>query len=263
MRSQDALFGAAAITLTCVAPVWAGVYSPALVESPDNPATWSFATPIASLDALATGYAFPENSGFAWYFDGIPLASTEVETTVYRITDAQTIGSGSATASLEVGDLVFAYRIKLVTGVPSGTVSTLVEAQVIGAPLFGFGQDLMPASFINGQGFVTPSHTNVPDQANQTGDDTFGSSIDFEWPGGDNANLDNNQEITLLMFSGPASIGQGVMNLFAPPGQVGGLTGIAQGNEAPPVLIPIVPTPGAIGLLAAAGVFAGSRRRRI
>jgi hypothetical protein len=122
----------------------------------------------------------------------------------------------------------------------------------------------MIASLINGQGFVSNAHGNNPANGNLDDAAEFGSSVDFQWNlSSDLDQLDNGEEIIMLMFTDPAGVGQGVLNLFSPPGQVGGVLGEAQAAEAPPVLIPVViPTPGAAVLGAIGmGVVLASRRR--
>jgi hypothetical protein len=241
-----------------VAPAFAG-FASGMVQSPTNPSGWSGVTQIASLDSSSFDYV--DNSGYEAVFSSIVIDRTSVLTNVYRVDTARSVGSGPS-INLAVGDLVFAYTVRLVGNFPGLTVNTMMEAQVIGAPDFGFGQDPMAASLINGQGFVVPGHTRTPSTGNIDDADVFGSSVDWEWPSSDVQQLDNGDTITMLMFTSPAGIGQGVVNLIAPPGQSGGIIGVAQGGEAPPVLIPIVPTPGMI-FLGTIGLSAmiGPRRR--
>lgn len=228
-----------------------------------DPSTWGFATNIASLNAQTAGFNYQPNSGFAWEFFGATQDRTDVITDVFRFDSAHTFnpGGGAQEFTANAGDLVFAYRITLVEA-NALTVSSLAEAQVTGAPLFGFGLDAMDASLINAQGFVVPGHGRVPVVGNISDAGAFGSSLDFEWGGGFADNLLNDQTIVMLMFTDPAGIGQGVVNLIAPPGQISGVNTIVQGNDAPPVLIPIVPGPGSLGI-ASIGVWViASRRRR-
>lgn len=244
-------------------PALAG-FSPAIRGINSDPSTWGFATNIASLNAQTSGFNYQPNSGFAWEFFGVTQDRTDVITDVFRFDSPHTFnpGGGAQEFTANTGDLVFAYRITLVEA-NALTVTSLAEAQINGAPLFGFGQDAMDASRINAQGFVVPAHGRVPVLGNISDAGEFGSSLDFEWGGGFADNLLNDQTIVMLMFTDPAGIGQGVVNLIAPPGQIGGVNTIVQGNDAPPVLIPIVPGPGSLGI-ASLGMWmiAGRRRRR-
>ena len=226
-----------------------------LIQTATDPSTWA-ADNIASLNIDDTGYSFPDGAGFSWGFGGTEIDATDITSDVYRMNASMDLGS----LVLNPGDLVFAYRIRLVQGVAGSTVSSLDEIQILGAPAFGFGDDVMLRSVLNGQGFVSTS-AGTPDSGNFDGEDSFGASADWEWPGDDASNLDNDEFITLLMFTDPAQVGLGVANLFAPPGQTNGLTGVVQAGEAPPVLIPTIPAPGVGGLLALGSVGLLRRRR--
>lgn len=240
-------------------PALAG-FNSGMVQSPTDPSGWSGVSQIASLDSSSFDYA--DNSGFEAVFSSFVLDRTSVLTNVYRIDSARSVGSGSNTINLNVGDLVFAYTIRLVNNFPGLTVNTMMEAQVIGAPDFGFGADPMSAALINAQGIVVPSHSRTPDNGNIDDADIFGSSLDWEWPSLDTQQLDNGDTITLLMFTDPAAIGQGVVNLISPPGQSGGVTGTAEAGGAPPVLVPTIPGPGVVFLGGLGlGVAFSSRRR--
>lgn len=237
-------------------------FSPGMRNISSDPSGWGFATNIASLDAQSTGFNYTGNSGFSWDFFGSEQDRTDVITDVYRITAPHTfnLGGGAQEITVSPGELVFAYRLTLVEA-NAATVTSLREAQVIGAPLFGFGQDVMDASLLRAQGFVTNAHGRNPVAGNISDAAPFGSSLDFEWGGGLAQNLLNDQTIVMLMFTDPAAIGRGVLNLAAPSGQLGGLTGEADGPEAPPVLIPIIPSPGTL-VLCALGIGAVASRRR-
>lgn len=238
-------------------------FDPTMYNVGTDPSAWSGASLIASLDAQVAGFNFNPTSGFVAEAAGFVFDRTDVRTDVYALSQSTVITQGSSSITLNAGDLVFAYRVRLVGDFPGLVVNTMNEAQVVGAPDFGFGQNIMALSLLNGQGFVSTSHGNNPATGNADGDDEFGSSVDWEWPDLDTSHLDNNDFITMLLFTDPASVGQGVLNMSAPPGQAGGLTGFVQGEEAPPVLIPIVPTPGAV-LLGTIGLgFAVANRRRV
>lgn len=234
-----------------------------MFEVMTDPSAWAGSTLIGSLDSQTDGFVYNPTSGFAAMFGQFELDRTQVRTDVYRVGQMTTVINGGNSITLNPNDLVFAYRVRLVNNFPGLTVESLNEAQVIGAPDFGFGQDAMMASLINGQGFVTNAHLNNPAGGNIDDADVFGSSVDFEWPVSDVDHLDNGDSITMLMFTDPAALGRGVLNMSSPPGQSGGISGVAQANEAPPVLIPIVPSPGAAVLGAIGLGFVATSRRRI
>lgn len=242
-------------------------FSPGMRDISSDPSGWGFATNIASLDSASTGFNYAANSGFSWSFLGAEQDRTDVITDVYRITSAHTFnpGGGAQEITVSPGELVFAYRLTLVEA-NAATVTSLREAQVLGVPAFGFGVDVLDSTLLRAQGFVTNGHGRNPTSGNISDAAPFGSSLDFEWGGGLAQNLLNDQTIVMLMFTDPATIGQGVMSLTAPAGQLGGLTGSTEagGNVvAPPVLIPVVPSPGAIMLCGIGmGVFASRRRGR-
>lgn len=242
-------------------------FSPGMREISSDPSGWGFATNIGSLNSASTGFNYAANSGFSWSFLGMEQDRTDVITDVYRVTSPHTfnMGGGAQEITVSPGELVFAYRLTLVEA-NAATVTSLREAQIVGAPLFGFGVDVLDASLLRAQGFVTNGHGRNPGVGNITDSAPFGSSLDFEWGGGLAQNLLNSQTIVMLMFTDPATIGQGVMSLTSPAGQLGGLTGSTEagGNViAPPVLIPVIPTPGTLALCVfGAGVVASRRRGR-
>ncbi|MDX2114962.1 MAG: hypothetical protein SFZ24_04975 [Planctomycetota bacterium] len=235
-------------------------FSSTMFEVASNPSTWGDATEIASLDSSSFDYA--DASGFEAVLANIVFDRTAVSTNVYRMNAARVVSTGNASLTLDPGDLVFAYSLRLVGNFAGLTINALNEAQVIGAPDFGFGQNPMAASLINGQGFVTTGHGRDPLNGNIDDAAELGSSVDFEWGGANAIYLLNDQTITMLLFSDPAEIGRGVLNMSSPPGQAGGIEGVAQADGAPPVLIPIVPAPGAAALALVGGTLLLRRRGR-
>jgi len=237
-------------------------FNPNLLNDAADPSTWTFADLVSSFDAeLDGGFNYNPVSGFSWEFLGAVQDRTDVRSQVYRFNQGHTFTTGAASQSVSAGDMAFVYRVRLV-GVNTNSVTSLTQAQVVGFPAIGMGQDIMDSSLLLAQGFITGAY-NPPVTGNLDAVPGFGSSVDFMWPGSDVTNLDNNQEAVLVMFTSPSLIGQGVLNLFAPPGQGNGVTGIAQSSEAPPILIPIIPGPGPVALGAMAfGLLGMSRRRR-
>ncbi len=242
-----------------------------LFEEAADPSTWGFANLIASLDAASTGFDYNPVSGFAWEFFGTEQDRTDVNSEVYEITSETVFQTGGEQIVMEPGSLVFAYRLRLVES-NSLTVNGLREAQVLGAPLFGFGQDALQGSFLRGQGYITGGGlTNAPLSGDFDDFGDFGAFVDFQWfdPQVGDQPLTNDEEVVMLLFSDPADIGRGVLSLAAPPGQTGGLTGITQDisqnppiDESPPVLIPIIPAPSVAWVGIGAGLLAAGRRRR-
>jgi len=226
----------------------------------------SFSTQIAELDLATTGYNFPFGGSFtnSGYVDegpgGIELDRTELVARVYRVTTATTFMMGGDSITLDVGDNVYAYTVRLVQE-SLNTVHTMSEFQVGG---FNFlGTDMMDASLVNGRGFLTPASgvgTPMGGLASDLEDlPGLGASHDWRWPNTAMDQLDNSEEITLLMFTDPSLVGMGVANFLAPPGQPAGVDPSA---SLAPTLIPIIPGPGpaALGMLALGVV--GARRRR-
>lgn len=235
-------------------------FSDGIVQEANDPSTWAFADFVTSLDAASTGFDYPVDSGFALVDNVLgELDRTDVVSEVYRFNADNTFDDGTNSLDLFEGDLAFVYRVTLVQS-SAQTVTSLTEAQVIGVPAFGFGQDVMAGNLLIGQA-VVDNGSNLPGSGNFDDAGVFGSSVDFEWPGADVDNLDNSTTAVLILFSRPAAIGEGVLNLFAPPGQPNNLTGIAQADGAPPILIPIIPAPGGVAL-GAVGLLAVARRRR-
>ncbi|RMH25005.1 MAG: hypothetical protein D6693_09400 [Planctomycetota bacterium] len=237
-----------------------------------------FTNLVASLDVASTPFNFPfdsalfTNSGFVRNVldaNGNPIAEldrTELRTDVYRVNQQTQLAPGGLT--LEVGDMVFAYTIRLVSA-SGNTVSAVDEVQVAGANFLG--TDSMDLGLLKARGFLTPSpgvvapissvSPAVPDDFSLFGLD--GGQLEWNWFQSDpTQQLGNSETITLLMFTGQASIGSGFMNLAA---TLASSTGPFDPTvEAAPVLIPIsfvVPTPGAATLVGLACLTALRRRR--
>lgn len=227
-----------------------------------DPSTWPNVQSIAQLDQGGpnNGFSYTAGAGFSSEFLGSEVDETGFESEVFRFTSADTITTSAGTFNVAAGDLVFTYRMDVV-GAASDTVRAINQVQITGAPLFGFGQDPLSLPLVTGIGWVDPlAGVGIPTGTNTNDAGEFGASVDWEWDS--EAAVLNDQSFTMLLFTRPALIGEGVANLFAPPGQPGGLTGNAQADEAPPVLIPLIPSPGAAAL-AAVGLMAATRRRRV
>lgn len=232
------------------------------------------------------GSPFDTNTdgGYNWPFDGgqgfttsgyidefdagggtiIELGRTQLISEVYRVNTATVFNDGGDSITLNPGDMVFSYRIKLV-GNSTSTLNSLKETQIssIGAPGVGLATDR-----ILGRGFYKSSSfsgsvlaTDEPDP--QAGDlfeiAGFGGSLDFRWSGDDTQQLQNDEEITLLIFTEPSAITQGFMSFAGNPGQD---SGVDPNANFAPVLIPTFPTPGTAVLLLGAGSAVAVRRRR-
>lgn len=232
------------------------VFNPGMFSSAP-PATYG--TQIASLDVATTSYDFPFGAGFTTSgyvdnFGSVELDRTQLVSTVYRVNAPTNVGG----VSLSTNDLVFAYTIRLVEA-STNTVTTMKEFQV-GLLNFGVG-DRMDGSSVKGRGFVA---TGVPTPVGGNAGDlesigSFGASHDWEWGVTGPEQLQNSQTITLLMFTEPRPIVQGLGNFAAPPGQQAGVDPLASGA---PVLIPAVPAPGAGALWAVSAGLLAARRRR-
>ncbi|MEC9372549.1 MAG: hypothetical protein VYC34_01845 [Planctomycetota bacterium] len=254
---------AAAAGGVCSASAFAGIFDPAMYGSPD-PSTYG--TLIASLDIDDTAYDFPfaasfSSSGFVNVFNGFELDRTDLVSNVYRVTSQTTVMSGGDMLTLNPGDNVYAYTIRLVEA-STNTVSTMSEFQV-GALDFSGATIGMDETLIRGRGFVTPGSGVQTPLGGNAGDlsaiGNFGSSLDWEWSTDASGQLMNDETITLLMFTTASMPIEGLANFSGPPGQQS--VGDPNANGAP-ALVPTIPGPGAITLLGAAGLCLGSRRRR-
>lgn len=230
-----------------------------------DPATWGFVNLVASTNTGGpnAGYNYPANTGHTLFAGPVQVDETFVSSEVYSVTSAQVITTSAGNFALNQGDRVWAYRVRLVTESAS-TVSSLRQAQVAGSNLISGGiQDDLYVPGIISQAYVDPAHGRFPNSANTDYFPGFGGTADFIWPGGDAQNLDNGLEIIMLLFTGNLPIGNGQLHMEAPPGQQGGIVSILQTPNAPPIYIPIIPSPGSVGLAGAAlaVVFVPRRRR--
>jgi hypothetical protein len=228
------------------------------------------ANAINPLDANAT-YNWPhdsnffDNSGYISSVGGTEFDRTQLVSTVYEVNNTTVFTSGSDTITLDPGDRVFAYTLRLVNA-SANTVTSIFEAQITGVNTNGqpgsvTNPDAMAASLLKGRGVFASAGLNLPDAA--PGDFTdlgaFGSAVDFFWNGNDTEQLQAGQEITLLLFAEPSPIGYGAANFAGNPAQ--GSNSDPNANGAP-ILIPVIPTPGAAMLIGAATLASLGRRRR-
>lgn len=253
----------AVATVVCCAGAAQAAFDTTLHAVGFDPST--IGTEIASLDIASTSYGFPMQGGTttSGYVDDGPipgtfLDKTQLVTRVYTVTQQTSLGG----LTLNVGDNIFAYTIRLVQE-STNTVQTMSQFQVTGIGGLDDGNgnfsDALQSSFVKGYGFVTGASTGPVAKPTDFSDyGAFGGKLDFEWGDGSANHLDNGQTITLLMFTSPSAIGNGFGNMTGPPVN----STIDPNAEYMPILIPIIPSPGAgavFGLAAIAGV---ARRRR-
>jgi hypothetical protein len=252
-----------------------------------------FGAPIASLDITSTAWDFPldanevlqgkKDSGFKAEIlngSGVPIAldpfaipnKTSLRTDVYTVTAPTVVPDGSGNLNLQPGDLVFAYRLRLVAN-NTNTVETLQEfgVQGFGGDLGGFGA--FNSSIVIGRGFsisglAVPSADFPASDAADFEEGDFGgpgleySSLEWNWLFSDQAaQMPNGKEITLLVFARGATFAEGFAKFSGVSGQAGSGTSTVANNA--PVLIPVVPTPGASALVLGAGLMVARRRRQV
>lgn len=287
--AQLAIGSATAVAITLPATAYVNT----MYNVPSDPS--SFGSPIASLNITSTSWDFPldpneisqgkKDSGFKAEIlnaSGFPIAldpnpavnpkKTTLQTDVYSVTAPTLLVDGSGNLQLLPGDLVFAYRIRLV-GNNANTVETLQEfgVQGFGGDLGGFGA--FDSSIVLGRGYTISGLVNPPgvgdfpvaDPSDFEEGDFWGpgseySSLEWNWEFGNQAaQLANAREITLLMFARGAIVTDGFAKFAGVSGQAGSTTSTVANNA--PILIPIVPSPGSVALLGAAGIMATRRRR--
>ncbi len=246
--------------VSSVAILVMGAAANASVISAPNPSTYSDL--VASFDPIANGYNWPANSGHVWLQDfgaGPVIADqTQIRSDVFRVNQNVTVGTGANTLGLVPGDMVFSYTITLVKNVPNETVTMLSQFKASGT-IFS-GADILEAGFVKGLGWVsttsiTPSTTQLAPPS------PFGSFVDYNWPLGGQG-LENEETITLLMYTQPSALGFGTGNFAVPAGQPGGLDEFVQFNGiAPQVYIPKIPAPGAASVMLLGGLTVLRRRR--
>ncbi len=230
-----------------------------------------FATLEASQALDDTSYEFNVPSGFSSSGHTIEVGPTvvdrtRVDTDVFRVNQQQVISQGANSLTLDPGDRVYAYTIELVDA-SSTTVQRLKEFQ-----LFGFDESLiggppgadfdnMDPSLLKGRGFLTPASgvsTPVSFGPNDLFDFGGGSNVDWDWPDGESNQLANSETITLLLFAKPSIVGNGFADLISPVLQD---SSVFPEADFVPVLVPVVPGPGALATLAVGGLLALKRRR--
>jgi hypothetical protein len=259
MASICTTMTASALATVVASSASAATFDPAMYSAPD-PA--SFGTLLAELDIATTSYNFPFNaglfsgSGYVSETGGFEFDRTELVSRVFSVTAPQTFTMGSDSIDLNVGDLVFSYEIRLVED-STTTVETLAEFQV-GA--FG-GLTPFDGSVVKGRGFFStgpegPLGGNATDLTVIPG---LGGAHDWSFDIDPANQLQNDETITLLMFTEPTFFTEGLGSMRAPSGQVSD----RDPNAAEiPVLIPAIPSPAGVAVFAIAGLAGAARRRR-
>lgn len=235
-------------------------------------------TQIAMLDSSGYDYNNPANldpgrldSGFTADVlngSGVPILTTDTTsliTRVFRVDTPTTLTDTAGDLNLEVGDLVFAYTIDLV-GMSPNAIETLSNFNIFASSLLEpMNSDIFTADNVKGRGFSTAGLGNgtsaVPVSAPFDFESFPGlfSALDWAFPATQADQMMNGESITFLMFTKPSNIEVGLSGFSGEPGQAP-LTTDSTANGVP-VLVPIVPAPGAIVLAGIAG-FIGTRRRR-
>lgn len=258
MTSKYTYLVPAAVLCSGITTAHAGLVSPEMFQLLGDPmATWG--APIASLDVNSeTGYTWA--SGYEVQFpNGLGQDITELTTRVYNVSSGMVLNQGPDSLTLNPGDKVYAYTITLVED-SATTVDTIAEFQV--GLLSFIGGPIMDGALVKGRGFV---NTGVNGPAGGDGSDFedlggFGSSLDWKWPALEANQVQNEQTITLLMFTSNSVPIEGIGDIRAPTGQISGAGNI---SNLIPVLVPTtVPTPGAAAIGVIAGVLCTRRNRK-
>lgn len=233
---------------------------------------------VQSLDVQAAGYNFQipagfTNSGYAnnVISGGVPIAEldrTQIRSDVYTVTSAQSFTSGADTINLNPGDMVFAYRIRL-TSNSTNTVESLRTWGLTGVdPLLGGNGILAAPDQLIAHGFFIDGAAANPASfgpIDSVGSDLeyapgFFGSLDWNWSATGSEQLQNTEEITLLLFTKPSPIIDGFAKMLSPAGQA--VAGTTFEDTGAPLLIPGVPSPGSVAIIALAGGISIYRRRR-
>lgn len=247
-------------------------------------------TQIAGLDIANTSYDFnaPGNLGsntqsaFTRDIDlgggnFLTVAETSLVSRVFQVQTPTLLTDPSGDLQLDQGDLVFEYTLNLVgrTAGETDVLLTLQEFDISALspnPLFpSYTSNIFDSSIVKGRGFSVAGLANGTAQdpdagANdfQTqglpGGDPFLSQLAWQFDGGQPLEMLNGTSIRFLMFTKPALVEEGRSSLTASPGQVSSDTATVANSV--PVLVPVLPAPGAGMLAVLAGVVCGTRRRR-
>lgn len=248
------------------AAIITGLASPAMAAwdntlySAPDPAT--FGVQVDFMNANDT-YAWP--SAFVNQVGPVTVDTSSLTTTVYQVTTQTVVNAGQGPLTLNPGDHVFAYRYHHVAGSASSLLDSINELQIQGLdPNFVPSPhprglvDPIDFNLINGRGFFIPGTAGAPNDTGDPRDDfIFAQTVDFEWTGAIADQVQNGEDIIVMLFTGPGiAIGNGYGAAGGPPPPTGAAENI-------PLLIPIIPSPGAAALAGlAVALGAGSRRRR-
>jgi len=286
IRGAQLAIGSAAMTVISL-PAFA--YVNTMYNSAADPS--SYGSLVSSLNITTAGWDFPldpnevlqgkKDSGFKAEIlngSGYPIApdpfavpnKTQLQTDVYSVTAPTVIPNGSGNLNLQAGDLVFAYRLRLV-GNNANTVETLQEFGVQGFGEYLGGYGAFDSSIVLGRGYsvaglaAPTAQFPVADPSDFEEGDFGGpgleySSLEWNWLFGNQAaQMGNAKQVTLLIFARGALITDGFAKFSGVSGQAGPTTTTVANNA--PVLIPVVPSPGASALALGAGLVVIRRRR--
>lgn len=201
-------------------------------------------------------------SGHEINVGSVEVDATELDSVVYRVGSEVTFNQGGDSITLNAGDLIFEYRIRLVnSGV--NTITTVEEFEIVGTPLLGL--DALDSDAIKGRGAWRPD-SNVPLPQPNSADllplgPGNGAFLDFVWDSSDVNQPTNSEEISLLLFTSPRQIGNGWASFFSSPSQPLPNT-IDDDTDRNPILIPIIPAPAtSLAFVLAVGSVSARRRR--